>query len=220
MSYQIFPACMKPCLDVLKPVECCFFLFFFPNKLCLSLWPLSSSIFALIFQVVLGDYPIEVTCPRGHVVMTRVRRKPGLLTYMFAILLGFLGGPLCAAIPFCCDCTYDMVHYCPVHASPSVSARGRVHVERLTQLHFQPYLIDDLFKRMYFYKVNPFLLKHNVHTCRIPVAVIDSYKVIIIIIYEMITTVVYFRGNRVLNSKFAETYMVCFKLRMISQIHA
>ena len=70
--------------------------------------------FTLIFQVALGDYPVQATCPQGHVVTTRVRHEPGDQTWLCALFLCILLGPLCALIPFCMDDTQDAVHECPI----------------------------------------------------------------------------------------------------------
>ncbi|KAL5107613.1 hypothetical protein TcWFU_004111 [Taenia crassiceps] len=64
----------------------------------------------------LGSGPSRFFCPScRREVLTNVTYESGLLTWILAILICFLGGPLfCCLIPFCCPPCKDVEHLCPV----------------------------------------------------------------------------------------------------------
>ena len=68
----------------------------------------------LLFQIVFGDRPVSVTCPKGHTVTTNVSYKNGRRTFLIAVLLCVFLGPCCALIPFCVNSMKDVEHTCPL----------------------------------------------------------------------------------------------------------
>ncbi|RNA35820.1 lipopolysaccharide-induced tumor necrosis factor-alpha factor [Brachionus plicatilis] len=63
----------------------------------------------------LGDNPAQIMCPNCRAsVLTRVKYQSGVLTWLIAGGLCFIGLWLgCCLVPFCVDSCKDAEHYCP-----------------------------------------------------------------------------------------------------------
>lgn len=60
--------------------------------------------------------PVYATCPHcRHAVTTRIRYRTGSATWIGAACGCLLAFYVCGCLwPFCCDCTKDVIHHCPV----------------------------------------------------------------------------------------------------------
>jgi len=68
----------------------------------------------LNFQVSLGEFPVQATCPTGcHVVTPKVAYRNGTLTFIVAGLLCLFVGPL-AILAFLINDLKDVEHTCPI----------------------------------------------------------------------------------------------------------
>ncbi|KAL2100768.1 hypothetical protein ACEWY4_002529 [Coilia grayii] len=68
-----------------------------------------------VHPVVFGDVSVEVHCPVcAKMVMTRVERNSGVLTWISCLGISVVGCIYgCCLIPFCVDSLKDAHHHCP-----------------------------------------------------------------------------------------------------------
>ncbi|CAF3716715.1 unnamed protein product [Rotaria sp. Silwood1] len=76
--------------------------------------PMAQPIYVGAPIVIVGDYPMQCTCPHcGRQIVTRTEKKSGLLAWIICAVLFLFGLWLCCFIPFCVDGCKDTEHYCP-----------------------------------------------------------------------------------------------------------
>jgi lipopolysaccharide-induced tumor necrosis factor-alpha factor len=65
--------------------------------------------------VTVGNKPVQCTCAHCHsLIITRIKRSPGLLVWIICFILILFGCWLgCCLIPFCIHDIQNTQHYCP-----------------------------------------------------------------------------------------------------------
>lgn len=61
-----------------------------------------------------NEHPVQMQCPSCHAqITTNTNYEIGACTYLWCILMAFMGFILCCWIPFIMNCSKDVVHTCP-----------------------------------------------------------------------------------------------------------